>query len=225
MKKMPVYSLFFLYLIAFSILTFPQETEAAKTTLAVDWGSNYYGNTAAVGINRVIHEHFSVGLNVSFGRFKCTLPHHGTKFKITNYLEQSLVNNIKIHYIANASIYWHRKRDKVFTLLNTFGIGLGRYYITLKQKTTKEGVPGEYEGSKDLSRNALFFTVHLFEFRQKRIPHFGITMGVKSHLSSIKIPQPVVLLNFYRHLIVSQDGKGHYPVPYIEGFLRVSCSF
>lgn len=196
-----------------------------RYTLAVNWGSNFYGNTFEISLNRSIRSHFSVGLNMAFGGIKYTLPGNGTKFNISNAFAEDIDNKIKIHYIFDASIFWHRKKDKRLILFNTFGIGVGRYSITLTQTAVDDDFPGVYEGAEDYSRFALFVTTHLFEYRQKKLPYFGITLGAKANLSRMKLPQSITLYNEHHFKIVTHDGTGYYVIPYVEGFVRFSVSF
>jgi hypothetical protein len=60
---------------------------------------------------------------------------------------------------------------------------------------------------------------------QKKVPFFGITMGVKAYLSSQKLPDTIVLRNLHRYIIATQDGTGRYLIPYVAGFIKAGISF
>jgi len=225
MKKILVSLLIILFAFVFSTFIFAQEIKEAKNTLSVEWGSNYYGNTTAVNFIRKIRKHFSIGLSLSFGKFNCTIPPGGTKLNVTNNLSNDLKNKIDIHYVINPTIYWHRRENYKLILLNTFGIGAGSYSVTFTQKTSKDGVYGEYEGSKKYARTILFFVANVVEYRSKKINNISFTLGVKTNLSRIKMPQTLTLTNNLRTMAVTFNGSGYYLVPYIEGFIRLGFSF
>lgn len=201
---------------------------AQNYSLNAEVGNNYYGNSIGLSLSRRIVDHLWANLGYENGSFSHFQEAGSTFFIFSNPSSINYNLNIGIHEMTDLFISWRWKEDKPVWFLNSIGIGLSHYNLTVSSSFQKIGYPGIFRGAKDMSGFALYADLHLLDVH---LPDdkLSYSLGVKCHTVWLSSPQVIVTDNGLGDTSnaaaeVSSDG-GPIVVPYLELFLRVGYVF
>jgi hypothetical protein len=206
--------------------------DVASNKFTADWGTNYYGNTFLISVSRTLSKHFSVGLGYGQGTINFQIKGPSSFWGVDFGDFEELNTNIDFNHMIDFVLYYNIHRPKTFSLLNTYGLGLSHYNLTVSQSAYRTNIDyrysGYYSGSKFISGYAFFTSIDFVEWHPNKDKQFSLIWGGKMHITAISMPQRNTLSNGYDITTISEtsdDGKSRIIIFDPESSLRFNYFF
>lgn len=182
-----------------------------QNKVVVDWGTNYYGNTASVSVSRKLTKHFNIGLEYGQGNINFQIKGPSTFWGVDFGNFEELNTNIDIDQMIDFVVYYNIHGVKKVLFLNTYGLGLSHYNLKVNQSVYRTNIDyrfsGYYSGSKYISGYATFASIDFLEWFPNKDTHFSLIWGGKVHIASITMPQCNTLSNGYDVITLVESGN------------------
>jgi hypothetical protein len=193
----------------------------------IEVGDNYYGQSVEITGSRKIIDHFWANLSVETGSFSLKTDSHSNFLFYDNGTDTTYNLGLSIHDMDSFWISYCRNETGDFRFLNSLGVGVSYYDLTVHLTDQEGNNPDIYQGQKDISAFALYTDLHLLDYIPPR-DQLVFSLGVKCNTSFLSSPQSVTTQDsagYVRNASIASSDGGAIMFPYLEIFLGVGRYF
>jgi hypothetical protein len=199
-------------------------------SINVGAGGNSIGESLDLSLSRRFFDHFYINLGAEGANFYQNQEAGADFLSFTNPTSNNYLVSSPSFFMADLYFSWRWKEDRLVWFLNSVGIGVSYYELTLHADYEDRSVwPAKYYfyGNNCWSGMALYTDVHLLDVHWPKDP-LTYTLGAKCHTvwfpESISIPVQNGFGLTQTALEVSPNGRPVI-VNYWELYLRVGYAF
>ncbi len=204
-----------------------QSPEGLSNLAAIEVGDNYFGQSLELSYSTKIISHFWASFSIETGSFFFQDKAGSTFFVFTNNSTINYNVGLNIQDLERLSLSYYRNEKGAFRLLNSLGVGISYFDLTinLSEQTMNSATP--YQGQKAISAFALYADLHLLDYYPPG-DQLVFSLGIKSSTAFLSSPQTVSTTNSAgSKLVVSYASAngGAIIFPYPELFLSLGRLF
>ncbi len=189
--------------------------------------SNYYGQSFGLSVSKRILGPLWADLGVGQGSFSVDVKPGATFLVFKNDSGYEYGFGLDLRDFVSLSLSFHREEKGMLRWLNSLGLGLSYYDLSIFASQYDEGTADYYQGHRDMSTFALYTVLQLVDFH---VPddHLSFSLGIQGSTAFLASPQSILMKDSsgYRQVlsIHTKDGSPIL-IPYLELFLAMGYGF
>lgn len=202
----------------------------AVSSVAVEYGTNRYGNALGLTYRRTVSEWLAVGAGVAQAQAALVHKNGETLFWVDkNSTGADLYELAKLDLVGDLFVSLGSTRERAWRWLVPVEVGIGQFTGTLSMRFQVPGYPGIFASDRHYSDFTVYLGWTLVEYQPESTPNLFYGLGTRLHLAHIQLPfiQEAVNQNGDVYTIVAEDAlhTGWLLFPYGEVLLRLGYRF